>query len=66
MFLPDFSYTLEAQITDEQFRRFVRKMGFPESSRKNSHLYVIDERDHQYQMTAQYLRGVLIFEEFRN
>jgi hypothetical protein len=65
-FTPDFSYTLEAAVTDEQFQTFVRKMRFPESSRKNAYLYMIGQPDSRYQKTAQYFRGTLRFEESRN
>jgi hypothetical protein len=65
-FLPDFSYKLEAKITADQFKRFVRITGFPESSRRNPYLYVIDKPEREYQKKAEYLGGTLYFEEFKN
>jgi hypothetical protein len=64
-FLPDFSYKLEAKITADQFKRFVRLTGFPESSRRNPFLYIIDKPEREYGKKAEYLGGTLYYEEFK-
>lgn len=65
-FLPDFSYKLEADIKPEAFDSFVRKMRFPESSRQNPRLYVIDEPAKEYQRRAEYFDGTLHYEEWKH
>ncbi|MDB5345257.1 MAG: hypothetical protein JWP89_3634 [Schlesneria sp.] len=65
-FLPDFSYKLEADnITQDEFDRFARRMGFPDASRQNARLYVIDEPEREYHKKAEYLGGTLYFEEVK-
>lgn len=63
--IPDYSYKLEAKISDNQFKRFVYLVGFPESSRRNPHLYVIDEPGDDYERKAEYVGGMLYYEESR-
>jgi len=63
--IPDFSYKLEAKITEKQFKRFVYLVGFPESSRRHPHLYVIEEPESDYEKKAEYVGGKLYYEESR-
>jgi hypothetical protein len=65
-FLPDFSYKLEADIKPDGFNSFVRRMGFPETSRRNDRLYVVEEREREYQKSAEYRGGTLYFEEWKH
>lgn len=63
-FLPDFSYKLEADnITQNEFDRFTRRMGFTDANRQNARLYVVDNPEREYHKKAEYLGGTLYFEE---
>jgi hypothetical protein len=64
-FLPDFSYKLEADIEPDEFKRFVRRMGFTDASRKNPTQYAIEKPEIEYRMTAEYHGRSLYFEEFK-
>jgi len=65
-FLPDFSYKLEAKVTPNGFHRFVRRMRFPAPSRQSDTLYVFEEPDKEYRMSAEYRDGILCFEESKD
>jgi hypothetical protein len=63
-FLPAFSYKLQADnISQEQFDRFVRRMGFTDTNRQHARRYVIDNPEREYHKKAEYLGGTLCFEE---
>jgi hypothetical protein len=62
-FLPDFSYKLEAAVQPDDFDRFVRRMRFPAGSRQSATLYVVEEPEKEYRMSAEYRNGTLYFEE---
>ena len=65
-FLPDFSYKLEAKVKPDGFDRFVRRMRFPARSRQSATLYVVEEPDREYRMSAEFRDGTLCFEESKD
>lgn len=62
-FLPDYSYNLSAKIKEEDFKKFIKKIGIHKYFIPDKNIYQEEDKENEWSREAYYKEGYLYYSE---